>query len=61
MKKIATIGASYLQEPLVKKANEMGIYTICFAWADGAIWLLPDTRCFQSHFHDATMSRDDCY
>lgn len=36
MKKIAIIGASYLQEPLVKKAKEMGLYTLCFAWADGA-------------------------
>lgn len=36
MEKLAIIGASYLQEPLVKKAKEMGIYTICFAWADGA-------------------------
>lgn len=36
MKKIAIIGASYLQEPLVRKAKEMGLYTICFAWADGA-------------------------
>lgn len=37
MQKIAIIGASYLQEPLVKKAKEMGLYTICFAWADGAM------------------------
>lgn len=36
MKKLAIVGASYLQEPLVRKAQEMGIYTICFAWADGA-------------------------
>lgn len=36
MKKIAIIGASYLQEPLVKKAKEMGLYAISFAWADGA-------------------------
>lgn len=36
MKKLAIIGASYLQKPLVKKAKEMGLYTICFAWADGA-------------------------
>jgi len=36
MKKLAIIGASYLQEPIVRKAKEMGIYTICFAWADGA-------------------------
>lgn len=36
-KKLAIIGASYLQEPLVRKAMQMGIYTICFAWADGAV------------------------
>lgn len=36
MKTLAIIGASYLQEPLVRKAKDMGIYTICFAWADGA-------------------------
>ena len=36
MKKLAIIGASYLQQPLVEKAKEMGLYTICFAWADGA-------------------------
>ena len=37
MKKLAIIGASYLQRPLVEKAKEMGLYTICFAWAEGAI------------------------
>lgn len=37
MKKFAIIGASYLQEPLVRKAKEMGLYTICFAWKDGAV------------------------
>jgi hypothetical protein len=31
-KKIAIIGASYLQLPLVLKAKEMGWETICFAW-----------------------------
>jgi len=36
MKKLAIIGASYLQEPLVRKAKEIGLSTICFAWADGA-------------------------
>ena len=36
-KKLAIIGASYLQEPLVEKAREMGLYTICFAWEDGAV------------------------
>lgn len=37
MKKLAIVGASYLQQPLVEKAKEMGLYTICFAWADGAV------------------------
>ena len=37
MKKIAIIGASYLQLPLVKKAREMGIETYCFAWEEGAV------------------------
>lgn len=37
MRKLAIIGASYLQQPLVEKAKEMGLYTICFAWADGAV------------------------
>ena len=32
IKKLAILGASYLQLPLVKKANEMGIETHCFAW-----------------------------
>ena len=36
-KKLAIIGASYLQLPLVKKAKEMGLETICFAWEDGAV------------------------
>lgn len=37
MKKLAVIGASYLQRPLVEKAKEMGLYTLCFAWAEGAV------------------------
>lgn len=32
MKKLAILGASYLQKPLVDKANTMGIETHCFAW-----------------------------
>lgn len=35
--KLAIIGASYLQLPLVIKAKEMGIRTICFAWEEGAV------------------------
>lgn len=37
MKKIAIIGASYLQNPLILKAKEMGIETHVFAWAAGDI------------------------
>ena len=33
MKKLAVIGASYLQEPLIEKAKDMGIETHVFAWA----------------------------
>lgn len=35
--KIAIIGASTGQLPLVKKAKQLGIYTICFAWEKGAV------------------------
>lgn len=37
MKKLAIIGASYLQLPLVLKAKGMGLSTICFAWQSGAV------------------------
>lgn len=37
MKKLAIIGASYLQLPLVEKAKEMSIETHCFAWPEGAV------------------------
>lgn len=37
MKKLAIIGASYLQNPLIKKAKERGIETHVFAWASGDI------------------------
>lgn len=36
-RKIAIIGASYLQEPLIRKANEMGIETHVFAWQVGDV------------------------
>lgn len=32
MKKLAILGATYLQKPLVEKAISMGIETHCFAW-----------------------------
>lgn len=37
MTKVAIIGASYLQYPLVQKAHELGFYTLCFAWEEGAV------------------------
>lgn len=37
MKTIAIIGASYLQRPLVVKAREMGLRTVCFMWEDKAV------------------------
>ena len=37
MKTLAIIGASYLQRPLVEKTKAMGLRTICFAWAEGAV------------------------
>ena len=36
-KKLAVIGASYLQLPLVRKAKELGLEVHCFAWEDGAV------------------------
>ena len=36
-KKIAIIGASYLQEPIISKAKEMGIETHVFAWQVGDV------------------------
>lgn len=35
--KLAIIGASYLQQPLVEKAKEMGLEVHCFAWEEGAV------------------------
>lgn len=37
MKKLAIIGASYLQQPLVEKAQEMGLEVHCFAWTKDAV------------------------
>lgn len=37
MKKLAIIGASYLQQPLIEKAKEMGIETHVFAWKCGDV------------------------
>ena len=37
MRKIAIIGASALQLPLIQKAKEMGFETHVFAWAAGDV------------------------
>jgi len=37
MKKLAILGASYLQVPLIYKAKQMGIETHVFAWENGAV------------------------
>lgn len=36
-RRLAILGASYLQIPLVNKAKKMGIETHVFAWEDGAV------------------------
>ena len=36
-KTLAIIGASYLQLPVVERAQQMGLRTICFAWDKGAV------------------------
>lgn len=36
-RRLAIIGASYLQLPLVLKAREMELATLCFAWPEGAV------------------------
>ncbi|HEY3388160.1 MAG TPA: ATP-grasp domain-containing protein [Prolixibacteraceae bacterium] len=46
IKKLAIIGASYLQLPLVLKAKELGLVTYCFAWDDGAV-----CKPFVDHFY----------
>ena len=37
MKKLAIIGASYLQLPLILKAKDLGLETHVFAWAAGDV------------------------
>lgn len=37
MMKLAIIGGSYLQLPVVKKAKDLGMETHCFSWRDGAV------------------------
>ena len=39
MNNLVIIGASELQLPLIKRANELGYSTYVFAWKDGAVGL----------------------
>lgn len=36
-KKLAILGASYLQVPLILKAKSLGLETHCFSWEEGAV------------------------
>lgn len=43
MKKIAIIGASYFQAPLIEKAKQLGLETHVFAWAaNDVVEKMPD-------------------
>ena len=48
---LAVIGASYLQLPLVRKARELGIRTVCFAWEEGAV-----CRDFADRYHPVSVT-----
>lgn len=54
MKKLAIIGASYLQKPLVHKALEMGYETHVFAWEDGAV-----CKAAADHFYPVSITEVD--
>jgi biotin carboxylase len=45
-KKIAILGASYLQLPLFLRAKEMGLETHCIAWSEGAV-----CKDYSDYFH----------
>ncbi|WP_080777699.1 ATP-grasp domain-containing protein [Chryseobacterium phocaeense] len=51
MKKVAILGASYLQLPLVQKAKESGLEVHCFAWDDGKA-VCKDVA---DHFYDVSV------
>lgn len=53
-KTLAIIGASYLQLPLVLKAKEMGLRSLCFAWRDGAV-----CRSHCSSFFDVSITEKE--
>lgn len=59
-KTLAIIGASYLQLPLVLRAKEMGIRTLCFAWRDGAVCQSHCSRFFDVSITEKERILDIC-
>lgn len=55
MKKIAILGASYLQLPLVQKAKENGLEVHCFAWDDDKAVC----KDIADHFYDVSVLEKD--
>ncbi|HPS40189.1 MAG TPA: ATP-grasp domain-containing protein [Candidatus Cloacimonadota bacterium] len=53
-KKLAIIGASYLQKPLVIKAKQMGYETHVFAWEEGAV-----CRVLADYFYPISITEHD--
>lgn len=51
MPRLAIIGASYLQKPLVLKAKQMGFETHVFAWEEGAV-----CRDMADHFYPLSIT-----
>lgn len=60
MAKLAIIGASYLQKPLVDAAHSLGHETYCFAWKDGAVCADICTRFFDISITDCERIAEEC-
>jgi biotin carboxylase len=52
--RLAIIGASYLQLPLVKKAKAMGLEVHCFSWEEGAV-----CSAFADYFHPISIVKKE--
>jgi biotin carboxylase len=55
VKKIAILGASYLQMPLVQKAKDNGLEVHCFAWDDGKAVC----KEYSDYFYDVSVLEKD--
>lgn len=51
MKRLAIIGASYLQLPLIKRAKDMGFETHVFSWEEGAVG-----KDYSDHFYPISIT-----